>query len=77
MDGDVVGVVASQSTVELPVQPGPHTLQLSSGRHSSAERNFEATEGQVASFSCRGAMVWPMYVAALVKPDLWISLKQR
>jgi hypothetical protein len=76
MDGSVVGAVANQKTVELPVAPGQHTLQLTSRRHSSPERSFEVSDGQVVRFSCRGAMAWPIYVAALIKPDLWISLKQ-
>ena len=76
MDGNVVGSIASQKTVELPVEPGHHTLQLGSHRHFSPERSFEVADGQVVSFWCRGAMVWPMYVAALIKPDLWISLRQ-
>ena len=54
-----------------------HTLRLNSQRHHSPERSFEAAEGQVVRFSCRGAMIWPQYVAALIKPDLWISLKQQ
>ena len=76
MDGNVEGSIASQNKVELPVEPGRHTLRLSSDRHFSPERYFEVADGQVVSFWCRGAMVWPMYVAALIKPDLWISLRQ-
>jgi hypothetical protein len=72
----VVGSIASQSTAELAVEPGSRTLRLSSHRHLSPERSFEAGEGQVVSFWCRAAMFWPRYVAALVKPDLRISLKQ-
>jgi hypothetical protein len=76
MDGNVEGSIASQNKVELPVEPGRHTLRLSSDRHFSPERYFEVADGQVVSFWCRGAMFWPMYVAALIKPDLWISLRQ-
>jgi hypothetical protein len=76
IDGDVVGLIASRRTVELAVEPGRHTLHLRSRRHSSPQRSFEAADGQVVSFWCHAARVWPMYVAALVKPDLWISLKQ-
>lgn len=76
IDGDVVGSIASAKTVEFSVEPGRHTLHLSSHRHSSPQRSFEAANGQVVSFRCRAATLWPMYVAALMKPDLWISLKQ-
>lgn len=76
IDGDLVGSIASQRTVELSVEPGPHTLHVSSHRHFSPQRSFEAADGQVVSFWCRAARAWPMYLAALIKPDLWISLKQ-
>ncbi|MHB1535516.1 MAG: ABC transporter permease [Acidimicrobiales bacterium] len=76
IDGNVVGSIADQKTVELPVEAGHHTLRLSSHRHFSPERSFDAADGQVVSFWCRAAMLWPMYVAALIKPDLWISLRQ-
>lgn len=76
VDGQVVGSIASQTTVDLAVEPGRHSLRLRSHRHSSPERSFEAGDGEVVSFWCRAAMLWPVYVAALIKPDLWISLKQ-
>jgi hypothetical protein len=76
LDGDVAGPIAAAQTVDLPVEYGHHTLRLSSQRHHSPERPFYAEEGQVVSFSCRAARFWPQYVAALIKPDLWISLKR-
>jgi ABC-2 type transport system permease protein len=76
IDDNAVGSIASQRTVELPVEPGHHTLRLSSNRHFSPNRSFEVEDGQVVSFWCRGAMMWPVYLAALIKPDLWISLRQ-
>jgi hypothetical protein len=75
IDGKVAGSIASQQTVELPVGPGHHTLRLSAGRHVSPDRSFDAADGQVVSFWCRAQGLWPMYFAALVKPDLWITLK--
>jgi ABC-2 type transport system permease protein len=76
IDGNVVGSIAAQKTVELPVEPGRHVLRLNSHRHFSPERSFEAADRQVVSFWCRAATLWPMYLAALIKPGLWISLKQ-
>jgi hypothetical protein len=76
IDGNAVGWIASQKTVEFSVEPGHHTLHLSSHRHLSPQRSFDAADGEIVSFRCRAPMVWPMYVAALIKPDLWISLKQ-
>lgn len=74
LDGNEVGTIAAHQTFETPIERGYHTLRLSSDRHHSPERSFEAAEGQVVSFSCRAAVFWPQYVAALIKPDLWISL---
>lgn len=38
---------------------------------------FDVTvDGETASFRCHGAMVWPRFVASLVKPDLAISLRR-
>jgi ABC-type transport system involved in multi-copper enzyme maturation permease subunit len=75
LDGNVVGSIAAQKTVELSVEPGHHTLHLRSGRHVSPQRAFDAADGQVVRFSCHAPKLWPIYLAALVKPDLWISLR--
>jgi hypothetical protein len=76
IDGVVVGSIANKEVVEVAVAPGHHTLRLGSGRHRSAERTFEAAQDESAGFSCHGPRFWPMLVAALVKPDLWISLRR-
>ena len=76
LDAKVVGTIARHQTIELPVEPGHHTLRLRLGRQVSPGHSFTATEGEVIDFSCHGARIWPIYVAALVKPDLGISLKQ-
>jgi hypothetical protein len=49
---------------------------LRAGRQLSSERSFNASEGEVVSFSCHAAQIWPRYIASLVRPDLGISLKQ-
>ena len=77
VDGTVAGSITRQETVEVPVEPGRHTLRLrKSRRFLSPERSFETADEAVARFHCRPAMFWPVFLAALVKPDLWISLKQ-
>ena len=76
LDGHVAGTIGPMKTVELPVEPGHHTLRLSSSRHSSPERSLAAADERMVSFSCRAAVFWPQYVAALIKPTLWISLKR-
>ena len=79
LDGKVAGSIANGAHVELLVEPGPHTLRLRSPRWKrrlSKERSFTVAEGQVVSFSAHEPRFWPMALAALVKPDLWITLKQ-
>jgi hypothetical protein len=74
IDGIVVGSIANQETVEVGVEPGHHTLRLGSGRHRSAERSLDVAQNDVAGFSCHGPRFWPMLLAAVINPDLWISL---
>ena len=75
IDGVVVGSIASKETVEVAVAPGHHTLRLGSGRHRSRERSFDVSQEEVVGFSCRGPRFWPELLVALVKNDLWISLR--
>ena len=63
VDGAPVGSIKRHETVETPLEPGHHTLRLRSGRYSSRDHSF-------------GAMLWPRYVASIVKPDLAISLRR-
>ena len=76
VDGKSVGSITYGETVETPLEPGRHTLRIQAGRYSSRDRSFDATDSEIVSFRCHGAMVWPRYVASLVKPDLGISLKR-
>jgi hypothetical protein len=76
IDGIVVGSIANKETVEVAVEPGHHTLRLGSGSHRSAERSLDVAEDEVVGFRCHGPRIWPMLVAALVKNDLWISLRR-
>lgn len=76
IDGIVVGSIADKETVEVAVEPGHRTVRLGSGRHRSAERSFDVAPGEVVSFRCNGPRIWPLLLAALVKPDLWISLRR-
>ena len=76
IDGIVVGSIANKETVEVDVAPGHHTLRLGSGRHRSVERSFDVAQDEVAGFSCNGPRFWPQLLAALVKPDLWITFRR-
>jgi hypothetical protein len=77
IDGTAVGSIDRRETVELPVEPGHHTLRVKqSERFASPERSFDAADEQVTRFSCHSARYWPLMLASLIKPDLWISLRR-
>ena len=76
VDGSSVGSIDWHQTVEVPVEPGRHTLQIRAGSHSSSAEAFEVADGETVNFRCHGAMVWPRYVASIVAPNLGISLKR-
>ena len=76
IDGIVVGSLANNETVEVAVEPGHHALRLGSGRHRSAELSFDVGREAVDGFTCHGPRIWPMLLAALINPSLWISLRR-
>ena len=76
VDGKTVGSLERHETVETPLEPGHHTLRMRAGRYSSRDRTFDVADGEVVNFRCHGAMIWPTYVASIVKSDLAISLKR-
>ncbi len=42
VDGSSVGTLERQDTIETPVEPGHHTLQLRMGRYSSPPAGWRA-----------------------------------
>jgi hypothetical protein len=76
LDGNPAGSIDRDQTVELPVQPGPHTLQVRTGRYSSPAQSFDAADGMNIQFRCNGAILWPHYVASLVAPAIGLKLKR-
>jgi hypothetical protein len=74
VDGKPVGSVEMNDTIEIPVEPGPHTLQLRSGRDSSRIQTFDAAEGEVVAFRCTGKRFLPMFLASFVVPSLRLVL---
>jgi len=76
VDGKSVGSIEWHGTVDVPVEPGGHTLRIQAGRYASREHSFEAADGETVRFRLHGANIWPLYVASIVKPDLAISLKR-
>lgn len=77
VDGEKVRSIEWGQTVEVPVEPGQHTLQIRKRRYSSLPRSFGARDGETITFRCHGAMLWPRWVSSFAVPSLGISLKRR
>ncbi len=54
VDGERAGSVEMNHTIEIPVEPGRHTLQARNGRNSSSTQTFDAAEGEIVAFRCTG-----------------------
>jgi hypothetical protein len=75
LDGTDVGSIDSHQTIDVPTEPGHHTLQVRRGRYASGRCAFDAADGETIKFRCSGARIWPVYLASIVKPDLALTLK--
>ena len=76
LDGDPAGSIDRDQTIELPVEPGPHTLRVRTGRYSSHALSFDAADGANIRFHCNGAILWPQYIASLFVPRIGLKLKR-
>ncbi len=74
VDGDRVGSVGMNDTIEIPVEPGRHTVQVRNGRNSSRTQPFDAAEGDVVAFRCTGKRFLPIFLASFVAPSLALAL---
>jgi hypothetical protein len=74
VDGKPVGSVEMNDTVEIPVEPGRHTVQIRDGRNSSRTQSFEVSDGDVVAFRCTGKSFLPRFLASFVVPSLALSL---
>jgi hypothetical protein len=74
LDGRIVARIKRGDTTEAPLEPGQHSLRIRAGRYSSRPRTFDSADGELVNFRCHGAMMWPRYVASIVKPDLAVAL---
>lgn len=73
VDSDRVGSVEMNHTIEMPVEPGRHTLQVRNGRNSSSTQTFDAAEDEIVAFRCTGKRFLPIFLASFVVP--WLALK--
>jgi hypothetical protein len=74
VDGKSAGSIKWHETIETPVEPGRHTLQVRKGRYSSRVKTFDAAEDEFVAFRCNRRRHPLVLAATLVKPSLAISL---
>ncbi|HEX7658571.1 MAG TPA: hypothetical protein VF444_03755 [Pseudonocardiaceae bacterium] len=73
VDGKHAGSLEPNETIDIPVEPGRHTLKVRSGRNSSRTRTFDVAEGEIVSFRCGGKSILPIFLLSFVIPSLAIS----
>ena len=76
VDGKPVGSLELNETIDIPVEPGHHTLQVRSGRNSSRTKTFDAAEGETVAYRCTGKSILPIFLASFIVPSLALSLKR-
>lgn len=74
VDGEQVGSMELHDTLETPVEPGHHTVQIRNGRNSSRVKTFDAAEDEVITYRCSGKSILPIFLLSFVVPSLAISL---
>jgi hypothetical protein len=76
VDGKPAGSLELNETVDIPVDPGRHTVQVRNGRNSSRTKIFDVAEGEIAGFRCSGKSILPIFLLSFVVPSLALSLKR-
>jgi hypothetical protein len=76
VDGQSVGSLEMNDTIEIPVEPGRHRLQIRSGRNSSRTQTFDAVEGQTVAFRCTGKSFLPIFLASFLIRSLALQLRR-
>ena len=74
LDGERVGSLELNDPIEIPVEPGRHTVQVRNGRNSSRTLTFDAAEGEIVTFRCSGKRLLPIFLLSFVVPSLALSL---
>jgi hypothetical protein len=76
LDGQRAGSVDMNNTIDIPIEPGHHTLQVRSGRNSSRTQTFEAAESEIVAFRCTGKSFLPIFLASFFVPSLALQLRR-
>jgi hypothetical protein len=74
LEGERAGSLELNDPIELPVEPGRHTLQVRNGRNSSRTKTFDAADGETVAFRCSGKSILPVFLLSFVVPSLALSL---
>ena len=74
VDGERVGSVEMNDTIEIPVESGRHTLRVRDGRKSSSAETFDAVEGDIVAFRCTGKRFLPIFLASFIVHRLALKL---
>jgi hypothetical protein len=75
LDGEPAGSLELNDPIQIPVEPGHHTLQVRDGRNSSGTKTFDAAEGEIVAFRCGGKRILPIFLLSFVVPSLALSLR--
>src|SRR5579864_8047840 len=76
LDGERAGSLEMNDTIEIPIEPGRHTLRVRDGRNSSRTQTFDVAEGETVAFRCTGKRILPIFLASFLVPSLALSLKR-
>jgi hypothetical protein len=76
IDDQCAGSLDMNDTIQIPVEPGRHTLQVRSGRNSSRTQSFDAAESEIVAFRCTGKSLLPIFLASFVIPSLALQLRR-
>ncbi len=77
VDGQTAGLLEMNATIEIPVEPGRHTVQVRNGRNSSRAENFDAAESETVAFRCTGKRFLPIFLVSFIVPSLALKLKRQ
>jgi hypothetical protein len=76
LDGKPAGSLELNDPIEIPVEPGHHTLQVRNSRNASGTKTFDAAEGETVAFRCGGKRILPIFLLSFVVPSLALSLRR-
>jgi hypothetical protein len=76
VDGRSSASLEMNDTLEIPVEPGRHSVQIRDGRKSSRTETVDAVEGETVAFRCTGKRFLPIFLASFIFPKLALKLKR-